>query len=279
MNYCIIVRSYAFFFLRKKNKLDWTVEFYKVITSFALSISDSAYLTFCSSFSSSSALMSSGPRTAYSILRRLKKTLSSVRTLPHGLTAALAAMPRYGVIVCWSSAEDTGPPSVIPTPLPSSAPPALCLVIIVVVVVVMVFVGQPPAITALRRRACDMIRVSANPPSLLLLLSLFLFHHEDRPLITRRFIRDDGYLPFLFPISSLDPVSFADRLEENRRRKIRRNHVSSTITAVANCELRGETKKGEGTHVSEPLLYDTVDWSSIQATRHLGHALSKMRWR
>lgn len=140
---------------------------------FAFSICDSAYLTFSSSFSSSSALMSSGPRTAYSILRRLMKTLSSVRTLPHGLTAALAAMPRHGVIICWSSAEDTGPPSVIPTPLPNSAPPALCLVIIVVVVVaVMVFVGQPPAITALRKRACDIIRVSTNPPFLSPLISL-----------------------------------------------------------------------------------------------------------
>lgn len=65
-----------------------------LVRVFALSVSDSsAYLTFCSSFSSSNALMSSGPRTAYSILRRFTKTLSSVRTLPHGPAAALVAMP------------------------------------------------------------------------------------------------------------------------------------------------------------------------------------------
>lgn len=183
--------------------------------------------------------MSSGPRTAYSILRRFTKTLSSVRTLPHGPVAAFAAIPRNEVMVrfCWSSAEDTGPPSVIPTP-----PPAPCLVI--VVVIVMVLADQPPTISALRRRACDMTRIILPLPRLV------------TPLLPRRFPRDDAY-------SRLFPFLPHRSIQGNRCRESRAHHTSAVRQVTA------DTRRGKGggdTHVPE-----LPRRCEIRFKRHLGH--------
>jgi len=134
-----------------------------------------AYLTFCSSFSISNALRSSGPRTAYSILRRFIKTLSSVRTFRRSpVTDVLVAMPRYGM-TGWRS--DTGVivragppqhlltvamPTVPPRPARPPSPAELivfCFHAVLAAVLVVVLVDQPPAITAFRKCVCDMILV------------------------------------------------------------------------------------------------------------------------
>lgn len=141
---------------------------------------------------------------------------------------------------CRSSAEDTGPPSVIPTPLPSSAPPGPRLVIIVV----MVLAGQLPAITALRRRACDMFGI---------ILLLF-------PLTT---LFQDLSLPChspTFPVTMLIHAFYRSHLIARSggidTRKSRAHYTSAVLTVTADAR-RG---KGGNTHVPE--LCDAVGFDS-----------------
>lgn len=114
------------------------------------------YLTFCSSFSISRARIRRGPRTAYSIFRRLMKTLSSVRTLLPGGPVAMLRRNVLSEAGRWTTdSTAVRRVNILPPDVPGPAEVVSCSHVL----------GRLLAITAFHQRACG-IMSPVGPPSL-----------------------------------------------------------------------------------------------------------------